>query len=214
MPKIKLTKGELKRQRDSLEQFRRYLPTLQLKKQQLQMKVFEARNRLKEKQGQLTDIEHGILQWVGVLADPVTRKKNEQGEFIFDLKKYVIPIDVSVGRENVAGAYIPVFEGVKFAEIDFDLFLFPFWIDRAAGELQKLSKSVVEVKIIEEQIRCLQKELRTTSQRVNLFEKVKIPEAQENIRKITIYLGDQRTNAVGISKTAKKKIELAAGAAM
>ena len=62
MPKIKLTKGELKRQRDSLEQFRRYLPTLQLKKQQLQMKVFEARNRLKEKQGQLTDIEHGILR--------------------------------------------------------------------------------------------------------------------------------------------------------
>ena len=33
---IKLTKNELKKQKDNLKQFQRYLPTLQLKKQQLQ----------------------------------------------------------------------------------------------------------------------------------------------------------------------------------
>ena len=49
MAKIKLTKGELKKQRDSLKQFRRYLPTLQLKKQQLQMKILEARTTLNQK---------------------------------------------------------------------------------------------------------------------------------------------------------------------
>ena len=39
MPKVKLTKGELKRQRDDLRQYERYLPTLQLKKQQLQLEI-------------------------------------------------------------------------------------------------------------------------------------------------------------------------------
>ncbi|MDP2927327.1 MAG: V-type ATP synthase subunit D, partial [Candidatus Omnitrophota bacterium] len=53
----------------------------------------------------------------------------------------------------------------------------------------------------------LRQELRVTTQRVNLFEKVKIPLAEENIRLIKIYIGDQMANAVGRSKIAKRKIE-------
>ena len=63
------------------------------------------------------------------------------------------------------------------------------------------------MRIIEKQIEILAQELRTTTQRVNLFEKVKIPDCIENIRVIRIYLGDRMANAVGISKVAKKKIE-------
>ena len=44
MAKIKLTKNELKIQRDALKRFERYLPTLQLKKQQLQMEVRQNRD--------------------------------------------------------------------------------------------------------------------------------------------------------------------------
>ena len=39
MAKIKYTKTEQKHQQDSLKQFLRFLPTLQLKKQQLQQEV-------------------------------------------------------------------------------------------------------------------------------------------------------------------------------
>ena len=53
----------------------------------------------------------------------------------------------------------------------------------------------------------LAKELRTTSQRVNLFEKVKIPEAKANIKKISVYLGDQQVSEVVRSKISKKKID-------
>ena len=56
------------------------------------------------------------------------------------------------------------------------------------------------------QVELLGKELRTTSQRVNLFEKVKIPETKENIRRIGIYIGDQQTAAVVRGKIAKKKL--------
>ena len=62
------------------------------------------------------------------------------------------------------------------------------------------------ISTLEQQIKLLGKELRTTSQRVNLFEKVKIPEAKDNIRRIGIYLGDQQTAAVVRGKIAKKKL--------
>ena len=55
-------------------------------------------------------------------------------------------------------------------------------------------------------VELLEKELRSTSQRVNLFEKVKIPEAKDNIRVIGVYLGDQQTAAVVRGKISKKKL--------
>ena len=52
----------------------------------------------------------------------------------------------------------------------------------------------------------LGRELTKIVQRVNLFEKVKIPEAKENIRRIRIQLGDEMTAAVGRAKIAKNKL--------
>ncbi len=44
MAKIKLTKNELKKQRDNLRRFTRYLPTLDLKKQQLIREIRDVQN--------------------------------------------------------------------------------------------------------------------------------------------------------------------------
>ena len=46
MAKIKFTKTELKNQQDAKKQFERFLPTLQLKKQQLQMEVRQSADAL------------------------------------------------------------------------------------------------------------------------------------------------------------------------
>ena len=66
-------------------------------------------------------------------------------------------------------------------------------------------------KILEKQYALLLAELVTTTQRVNLFEKIKIPECKENIRRIRIYMSDQETGAVARSKIAKKKGEVING---
>ena len=198
MPKIKLTKSELKHQRDSLEQFSHYLPTLQLKKQQLQIKIFEIRKILNEKQKVLDSIQKNIASWVGLFA-----------EENIDLSKWILPQEVFIKSYNIAGADIPVFEKGDFKKGDYDLYLTPLWVDDAIEIVKRFASFMIEMEIIKKQILILQKELMTTTQRVNLFEKVKIPECTENIRKIRIYLGDQQTNAVGVSKVAKKKIEKA-----
>lgn len=197
MAKIKLTKGELKRQRDALRQYERYLPTLQLKKQQLQMEILREVSALEVKEHRAEIKRKAIESWAGLLAEG------------FDLKKWVMPVDVVTSARNIAGTDIPVFESIKFKPQDYDLFLTPLWVDAGIEALKGLNTLREEMRIIREGIKILRQELRITTQRVNLFEKVKIPQAEEAIRLIKIYIGDQMTNAVVRSKIAKRKIEQA-----
>lgn len=218
MAKIKLTKGELKRQRDSLTQFQHYLPTLQLKKQQLQMKIRDVRAVLLKKSVELNYIERKIKSWVGLLADPLLEEVGLLAEGTspaegrrFDIRAWVVPSeeDVHIETQNIAGANLPVLKQVTFPPVDYDLYATPYWVDRGIEEIQEYMRRLLEVENFKHQVSVLQNELRVTTQRVNLFEKVKIPECLENIRVIRIYLGDLQTNAVGISKVAKKKIQAA-----
>jgi len=196
MEKIKYTKGELKRQRDSLSQFSHYLPTLQLKKQQLQMKILSVGKILSQKQEDLAAKLNLIEEWVGLLSDPTV-----------DLKGYIVVEKILTEKVNIAGASIDLFKGIQFKELEYDLYSTPFWIDQGIVALQEVASMLIEIELLKKQIVVLSRELRVTTQRVNLFEKVKIPECLENIRRIRIYLGDQQANAVGIGKVAKKKIE-------
>ena len=105
---------------------------------------------------------------------------------------------------------MPVFEELTFEEISYDVAYYPLWVDTAVVTLREIARLDALVKTLRTQVELLERELRSTAQRVNLFEKVKIPEARENIRVIGIYLGDQQTSAVVRGKIAKKKLQEAA----
>ena len=197
---IKLTKNELKKQKDNLKQFQRYLPTLQLKKQQLQSVIMGIRNELESKEAERIQMIGDLDDWIAVFAE------NE----IFDedkkLDRLVQPDRVIVKDENVAGVTIPAFEELTFKDINYDVDDYPLWVDTACFKLREIARLDAIVSTLRKQTELLEKELRTTSQRVNLFEKVKIPEAKENIRVIQVYLGDQQTAAVVSGKISKKKL--------
>lgn len=195
MPKIKFTKGELKRQRDALRQYERYLPTLQLKKQQLQMEIVRQNGLLAQKEAQLQRAMHQAEPWAGVLVEKRLRAD------------WIVPREVRTSERNIAGVEIPVYESVAFADAEYDLFFEPAWLDHALDAIRELRSLREESAVIQRGLSLLRTELLVTTQRVNLFEKVKIPEAKETIRRIKITLGDQMANAVGRSKIAKRKIE-------
>ena len=117
---------------------------------------------------------------------------------------------VLTGEENIAGIAIPTFDRVEFEPADWELFDTEWYVDDAVQALKDAVSLREAYKVLEEQHRLLSAELRSTSQRVNLFEKVKIPECKENIRRIRIMLGDLDTSAVARSKIAKKKSQEAA----
>ncbi|MDH3345725.1 MAG: V-type ATP synthase subunit D [Kiritimatiellaceae bacterium] len=193
MAKIKYTKNELKAQRDALSRFTRYLPTLMLKKQQLQMELRGLDAQIDAKRGEEESARKALSSWVKLFSEP------------FDFSPYIQVEQIERSFGNIAGVTIPIFGNISFVEEMPDLFETAAWVDSGVELLRQLIRLRVERQIIEEQFRLLSEELRTTAQRVNLFEKVKIPECKENIRVIRIFMGDQQTAAVARSKIAKGK---------
>ncbi|MBN2736947.1 MAG: V-type ATP synthase subunit D [Spirochaetales bacterium] len=197
MARIKFTKNELKRQKDSLTRFKRYLPTLMLKKQQLQMEIRKINQTLDEKAKAQENLKKNMDSWIAVFGEKI------------DFSQFLKVKDIQTDKGNIAGIEIPIFKNIELEILEYDLFKIPLWVDKALISLQQLLSLEAEIKILRTQKQLLNDELRLTSQRVNLFEKVKIPEAQNHIRTIKIYLGDQQTAAVVRGKISKNKIEKA-----
>ena len=197
MAKIKLTKNELKVQKDALKMYRRYLPTLTLKKQQLQSEIRTIEARARAVRQAREKLEEGFRDWIAVFSE-----KDAFPEGIITVS------NIRRGTGNIAGVEIPVYEGADFSRGEYDLYGTPLWVDIAVRHMEKAVSLDLEAEVLDEQVRLLTAELLATSQRVNLFEKVNIPETEENIRKISIYMADQQVSAVVRSKISKRKIAL------
>lgn len=195
MAKIKLTKNELKSQRDALKRFQRYLPTLQLKKQQLQMEIRQVRDAVDLVERDLQNYTARVHTWSRLFDDTTAAA----------VRELVVVEEWRTSVRNIAGIDTPVFESVRFRDLNHDLFATPLYYDEALHAVRKMIEYELKARTLREQLALIEQELRVVTQRVNLFEKVKIPESKDNIRQIQIYLGDQQTNAVGRSKIAKGK---------
>lgn len=190
MAKIKNTKTELKAQKDALSRFQRFLPMLQLKKQQLQAEIQGIRTRIEGIEAKITAAEADMESWVALLSD----------------ESAAIPLvldGIQLDHGNIAGLAIPLFRGIQTHRPETDLHETPAWVDEAAEACEEMLRWRAEIGVLRRQRELIEEELRTTSQRVNLFEKVKIPECKENIRVIRIHIGDEQTSAVARGKIAK-----------
>ena len=194
--KIKFTRPELKRQRDDLKRFQRYLPMLKLKQQMLQMTL---RNiSLKRDEAEKAKIKAiAVFEQYGVIL------KDTAG---VDVKSLAECKEIVTYESNIAGVSVPVYEDVIFEDASYSLFATPAWVDDTIEDLREVNRCNARMEILQRQFDLLQKELNKIVQRVNLFEKVKIPEAKENIRKIKIQLSDEMAAAVGRAKIAKGKL--------
>ena len=192
MVKVKLTKTELKAQTDALRRFQRFLPMLQLKKQQLQAEIAGIAAKAEEVAARERGVRDVLGTWVGLFA---TDENETEG--------LVKVTNVRTGTANIAGVAIPTFGSVDTEVKPIDPWETPAWIDSAVETTKEILSLQCERAVYEEQRRLVEEELQTTSQRVNLFEKVKIPECKEAIRVIKIALGDEQTAAVTRGKIAK-----------
>lgn len=194
MAKIKLTKNELKKQKDALKRYTRYLPTLELKKQQLLAEIRRVKDEVQVKQKKLESLKAQLSKWIGVFAEDVDVAS------LLELKNVVTETG------NIAGINIPLFKELEFEEKSYDLMAYPLWVDSGITAVKDTVAYEKELEILNEQEALIQEELRTTVQRINLFDKVMIPRTKETIKKIQIFMGDQDTAAVVRGKISKNKI--------
>ncbi len=195
--KIKLTRPELKRYRDALDRYERYLPMLKLKQQQLQMKQREVARLRTQMDEQVKEAKRRFQRYEAVLAEPAG----------LSVRKLAEVREVRTSRVNIAGLNLPVFQEAVFPQATYSLFGTPAWVDRILADLREIGRRRAERDVLQEEHDLLTRELTRIVQRVNLFEKIKIPEALEAIRVIRIKLGDEMTAAVGRAKIAKKKLD-------
>jgi V/A-type H+-transporting ATPase subunit D len=195
MAKVRLTKNELKKQKDDLGRFTRYLPTLELKKKQLLVEIAKIQKEVERIESEMDKTDKQVSAWADLFAEDV------------DLDELVVVKDIDTSSGNIAGIDIPIFEGVEFEDVEIDLFNTPLWVDSGIEVVRSQLEKRAALQVAKKQEEIIREELRVTIQRIKLFEEVKIPQARENIRKIQIFLADQQTAEVVRGKIAKAKIE-------
>ncbi|MDJ0971784.1 MAG: V-type ATP synthase subunit D [Kiloniellales bacterium] len=201
MAKLQLSKSALAQEQKSLKTFQRFLPSLDLKRQQVMAERAKAERALAETRREIDRFRKEAGEKLPMLA---------LGEVdLTDLAKLE---KATLGIENVVGTRLPKLEEIEVEVRPYALMGRPQWVDRTAEILRDMLELRVRVQVEERRLELLEQAVKTVTQRVNLFDKVLIPSAKQNIKRIQIYLSDQQTAGVARSKLAKKK-HAAAGAA-
>lgn len=195
MAKVALNKSSLKTQKDLKDTYEKFLPSLDLKNQQLLSEAAKARHRLHEEKEILAEYRLRANTWVALLGNSEIQLHN-----LVKLSGW------ETRNENVAGVILPILGEIRFQVQPYSVLGAPIWFDTLVESLQAIAKMTLEVNILEERVEKLDKALKKVTQRINLFEQVLIPECQQNIRKIKLLLEDNERTAVSRSKLAKAKL--------
>ena len=195
--KTRLTRTELKLQRDALARYERYLPMLKLKEQQVRSSIVQVRRAQSQAKEEAETAQKHIATYKGVFNDVAG----------VNIRRLATPDSVTTSIQSIAGVQVPTFENARFPKADYSLFGTRAWVDMALSDLRRLNLLKAKLEVLEHGLDLLQTEQKKAMRRVNLFEKIKIPEIQDNIRRIRIAVGNQMTASVVRAKIAKAKRE-------
>ena len=194
MAKAILSKSGLQKERDNLKLYRKVLPSLDLKRRQLLGEQKKAEREL-----------DSMADKFAAFPEQVARDLPMLGAESVDLSGLVMVREFRTGMENVVGVKLPVLEAVEFDSADYSLLGKPHWVDLAVQRLRDYAELKARHDIARERVEVLRHAARKITQRVNLFDKILIPEAEANIKRIQIFLADAERAAVVQSKIAKQK---------
>ena len=115
---VKLTKNEQKKQKDSLKQFQRYLPTLQLKKSQLQIVIREVEAEIKDLRIKQEEAIGNLDSWIAVYGENTLFSEDKSIDTLVKVK------EIKKKYSNVAGVNVPVFDSLEFEDIRYSIWIY------------------------------------------------------------------------------------------
>ena len=194
MTKASQNKSSLNREIHKRQTYSRFLPSLELKQQQL---LSERRIALTAQQ----ELEHQIevvRQWVQQQL-PMLAAANIELSGLVRVETYAIEM------ENLVGVILPKLGEVKLERAAYGYLARPHWVEKLAEQWEIMLLLHLQHKVMNRRIELLQVAVRKVTQRINLFSKVLIPNAEHNIKRIGLFLSDQERAAVVRSKIAKQR---------
>ncbi|MEO1105570.1 MAG: V-type ATP synthase subunit D, partial [Pseudomonadota bacterium] len=194
MPRLQLNKSSLAHETAQLRTFERFLPSLDLKRQQLMAE------RAKEERG-VRALEEQVRTFAERVGHDLPMLANDAIglDGLVELKRW------ELGTENVVGTKLPTLERIEVAVRPYSAMAKPHWVDDVARLLHDMLETHMRIEVAKQRVKRLDAAVVTITQRVNLFDKVLIPTARANIKKIRIYLNEEEMAAVVRSKIAKRK---------
>ena len=193
MARLALNKASLSKQSRQLKTFERFLPSLDMKRRQLMAEQARERDAIARTRQEMHALRDNVAATMPMLANREV-----------DLSELVSVESATLGERNVVGTRLPTLESIEVRVRDYGYLAKPHWVDRLVDELTRMLELQVGLAVQQRRVDMLDEAARKVTQRVNLFEKVLIPRAGENIRKIKIYLADAERAAVVRSKIAKR----------
>jgi len=200
MAKLALNKSALSKEKQKKVSYGRYLPSLEMKQKQLLLERKKAEQALLQHNQDIAALEDAVYQKLPMLA-----VKNIEMQGLVTVAGYKLI------EENLLGTKVPLLESITFNRADYGYLARPHWFDDLVIALEKMMKLKMEEQVLHIRLSRLKTAARTITQRVNLFSKVLIPQAESNIKKIALFLADQERSGVVRSKLAKKKAAIANG---
>jgi len=189
-----LTKSALQREKAKLQAFERALPALDLKRKKLLAAKAAADRALEATRAEIAEIKEEVPAQIPMLANRT-----------IDLTGLVTVRSVFVGRQNVAGVWLPSWGSADIELETYPFLVRPHWVDRVRELLERCATTGLRYRVEERRAELLEEARRRITQRVNLFEKVLIPRAKSHIRRIQVHLGDAERAAVVRAKVAQRK---------
>ncbi len=196
MPRLALNKAQLAREKADLARFGRFLPSLDLKRKQL---VAERART----QARIAELEEEIARAVRRVGEEIPMLANRD----IDLSGLAALRAVRIREVNVVGQRLPALDRIEVAVAPYGRLTRPHWVDLTVRRLEEALTLRVELQVARRRLALLETAVTRVTQRVNLFEKILIPRARANIRRIRIAIGDMDRAAVVNSKIAKRKRE-------
>lgn len=194
MARLALNKSSLARESTQLAEYRRFLPSLELKR----LQIMAERAKAKETLARLErDYEQRFTDLAASL--PMIANNHVPLEGLVTLKQALR------SEQNLSGTILPVLDDIDVETKPYSLLARPHWVDPYVEGMRDLLRLNLERDVARERIAKLVEAEAVISRRVNLFEKVLIPRAERNIKKIRMALADAERDAVVRAKISKRK---------
>ncbi|HIG65362.1 MAG TPA: V-type ATP synthase subunit D [Methyloprofundus sp.] len=198
MARLAYSKASLSNISAKLKRFKQFLPSLDLKRQQLAVERKKAQLRFAQTELEIQQCYQNTAKMLPMLADKSINVQN-----------LVKLTQVEMGEENVVGVHLPVLNKLSIEVSSYSLFTEPHWVDQLVVQLKTMLQLKIQRQVEQQRVETLSEALKKVTQRVNLFDKVLIPQAQQDIRKIRIYLSDlDRAGVVRAKSTKQKRLRL------
>ncbi len=183
----KTTIQELKKQ---LSIRQKALPILKHKETALRLEVKKRQKDLRKTQNRHEELLSTIKQYVG---------------FWDQIPNILFIEGLATSTHTIIGVKVPEVRNIEFKMADISWWNYAAWVPTGIELLKEAIRLDIKIDVLEQQITALDNARKKTTQKVNLYEKVQIPEMDQAVLKIKRFLEDKENIAKAGQKIMKNR---------